>query len=398
MFYHDLKIIFGNGGPLIWLFFFLMISNLLVIDIHLRLLVLFSVGSFLLLFPYKNWDKIAGGLFTFSLFYTLIAEMNDEVANITNMICYIFAPTSFYIFGKFIANRFGKSDCIFTFLLLSFFLFSITLYCQTISDISSNGFGNISRTIVDNGSIISATILGVVASLGLAGIIVVVRQREWNDYRWWLLALMMVSSLMTVLHLINRTGIVIAIITFVVILLINSKGSLKKIITPIVIIVIILYILIDQGIIGYAIFDAYTTRNEADLGGIQDAGDRSWRWLDALGRLFTHPFGWSNEQNLPYNYVHNGWLDIARIAGIIPFLCYTFTNFIVLGKFWKFVKDHLSNFFSLYLISLNIVFFLTIFMEPIIEANQTYFYLYAMLWGVEMGMLRGNTLDVKNNI
>ncbi len=396
MLYNDLKSILKLGGPLVLLFLILMTTNILNIQLHLRLLVIFSLILFIypLLIPRFKWDGIAYGLLGFSIFYTVIANINGEVANFTNMISYFFAPTAFYLFGKLIVRTMKNTNQIFTLLIISFFLFAATLYYNIIVDISIHGFGgNIFRTIGEEKDRISATLLGVVASLGLAGVIVFIKPNEYKSYKWWLLTIMMICSLMTVMHLINRTGIVVIIGNLIITLLFYSKWNILKIIIPILLAIAIIYILIEEGFINSSIFEAYESRNERQIGGIQDAGDRSWRWIDAINKLFSHPFGWSNELNLSYNYVHNGWLDIARIAGILPFLFYTITNIIVLVKFWQLIKKHLNKFFALYLIALNITFFLTIFVEPIIEGQQTYFYLYSMLWGIQIEMLNEGTLN-----
>ncbi len=382
----DFNTIFIKSGPLMWLFLLSISTSLRSSNIYWVVLFSVVVLSWLLAIPKQKFDGVSLALIAFSIFYSAILCLNGMVSSIFLLISYIISPLAFYIFGKYVVNRFCIKDLVFAFLVFTCLFFSLDLFRTTIVDISTNGFGNVLRQMATSDDVeMAATLYGVIASLCLSGVIVFIKPKEIRDYKWWLLACMVALSLMTVLHLINRTGVVVIVAILVCVLLLYSKGNIFKIIIPIVLCVLLLLLLMKFEVVPSTIFDAYTQRNEV---GLDDAGDRSWRWIDALEKLFIYPFGWSNNQATFHAYVHNGWLDIARVAGVIPFLIFTITNIVIFFKTWKLIKNNLRDFFVLVLVAINVAFFLTIFVEPIIEGCCLYLYLYCMLWGIEMEMLR----------
>ncbi len=380
--YNDLKSLLQQGGILLWLFYIIMFTIFYGFNVYL--VTLFSC-LVLLLTKNIRWDGVSIALMAFSSFYCMLEYFNGVMPSGSDFINHLLAPVAFYLFGKNIVERLRMQKMIVVFLIFMIILFSINLYYATLIDVVKYGFGNVLRIMsVGNAGELAATLYGVVASLGLAGVIVFVKPKESKNYTWWLLAALMSFSLFTVMHFINRTGLVVVIVTFLCVLVLNSKGNPFKLLIPVSLIILTLYLLIDNNIISSTIFDAYEARGES----VADAGGRSWRWLDALEKLFTHPFGWINDITTFRNYVHNGWLDIARLTGVIPFAIYTVTNIYVICRLFSLVKGLTDNFLILLLVALNVCFAATYFVEPIMEGMPLYVYMYAMMWGIELQLLK----------
>ena len=123
---------------------------------------------------------------------------------------------------------------------------------------------------------------------------------------------------------------------------------------------------------------AYELRSETEQGA---GGDRLWRWADAIKRLFTNPLGWSKAPAVGYDYVHNMWLDIARVGGLLPFITFlvaTIQILVVQLKLFKIKDDDMV----VILLSLFIAVSSASAIEPVIEASPAFFVLSISFWGM----------------
>ena len=105
------------------------------------------------------------------------------------------------------------------------------------------------------------------------------------------------------------------------------------------------------------------------------------KWGVGLQNIFRFPFGWDVEEP-QYGYAHNLWIDIARVSGIIPFVFFLIVTFM---SYYKLLKMLMLKDMAItpLILGLHICFFLSLFVEPVIEALPLYFYLYLMLWGIQ---------------
>lgn len=97
--------------------------------------------------------------------------------------------------------------------------------------------------------------------------------------------------------------------------------------------------------------------------------------MSAVKNLFFNTFGWQGR------FAYNLWLDIARVSGIyalIPFLIATFIN--IKKCFKLFVGT--DSVLGILLVGLNVSFFVSSIVEPVIEGSIFYFSLYMLLWGI----------------
>jgi hypothetical protein len=141
--------------------------------------------------------------------------------------------------------------------------------------------------------------------------------------------------------------------------------------------VLLYFILLKLGIFNNEVFDAYASRNEGDL---STGGGRTERWEYALQQLFLTPFGWAENSGKTDYFVHNMWLDIAKITGIIPFtllLSCSISSFKILLRLLRIKRDLVVA----VLLALNVCFFCSCFVEPVY--GGLHFFLYVMLWGMQ---------------
>lgn len=380
--------LFFKGGILLQIMFCIVLFASIWTNISIYTILIFSICIVLFVPVLRYIDKIAIFIFLFSISYTLIMLVHD-VASWANWMSYLICPTLFYCYGKYVVDKAnGDARSLVSFWCISILLFSSVLYISALQDILENGFINVMRNFtiwgVENSSL-SATLYGLIASLGLVGLpFFFIDTNSKSNTRYLFLALSALS-LVTVIHLVNRTGLIVLFICFVITTLYYSKGKLSHFFILFLVIGLVVFILLQQQILSKDIVDAYLARNEG-VGSVNTAGGRFVKWSTALNNLFIYPFGWSYA-NIQYGYVHNLWLDIARVAGSIPFLFFiiaTIQSFAALIRLLR-IKERII---TPLILGLNICFFLSSFVEPVIDAIALYFYLYVMLWGMQSQLFK----------
>lgn len=376
--YETFSIILKKNKITFVLYFLVLLSSLWS-NYSIYVTVLFSGFIFLRNLVLKNIDTTALGLLSFSIIYSLIYLPNSH--SWTIFISYLLCPTAFYIFGKYAIDKLHNTNNIIKFWCASILLFSIVLYISTLIDIIQIGFINTARSFVvygsKNSASMSATLYGMTASLGLVGLpyFFVKQNLKITQYTFLLLSLL---SLTTVIHLVNRTGLVVTVICSIIMFFYIFRNKKTTLILTCSLIVIIIVSLIQFDIIDQSIFEAYQNR-DTDTGSVDSAGGRTELWSLALNNLFKYPFGWLDTNTA---YSHNLWLDIARVAGIMPFVLFFIISIKTYKILFKLLRTKEKVVTPLFL-GLHVCFFLTSFVEPVIEAVPLYFYLYLMLWGMQ---------------
>lgn len=333
----------------------------------------------------KYVDYLAKWLIVFSVLYCLMHFMLSISSS--HIPLYLLAPVIFYVFGRYIANKLCSRSVILEFIALTFFSFSVVTFYTCIVDVGNTGLINplriMGRVGVDDYDM-AATLYGLNVSLGLSCLFVFLSiSKSERTIIHYLLLISFALSLLTTIHLVNRTGLVLIFFSIVVFLLYSKKGSKSTWIILILFIVLCAYFSTKSDFA--SILDAYTTRGEVEGHGLSDAGSRTEKWLDALSRLFTSPFGWYKDIN--YTFTHNMWLDVARLTGFIPFIA-------IVGATIIGYKDTLrlyrvkNDYLVLALMSILLVFFLECFVEPVMEGFDLYFYLMCMFFGIQRQYLK----------
>ena len=382
-FFREIRDIVRAEGIVFFLFLLTCFTHNMDIGSIVYATLLFILFFAVLLKSYKRYiDPISVFLILFSTTYILFSP--------TFVLVYAFrcllGPVLFYIYGRYCVShiRFDISLVIIMVILMIVSI-SFPVWWAVISNMLS---GNIISTTSEEGSrwlktwgqsnVVPATTYGVIASFGLCGLgFFIVDNDRFKKMDSWILLVCSICSLLTTLYLINRSGIVIIGLVTLLILLYSSRDfSIKSFLFFFPIAIALIYLFFTMQEID-DIIDAYSNRNN-----ISEGGDRTWRWKDAIFRVFSMPFGWSTDKTVPYTYVHNMWLDIARDAGILPF-------FAILVATIKMIRINILFFFKRYnrvhllLLTLFLSVFISYMIEPVIEANIFYLSIFTWIWGVE---------------
>ena len=348
--------------------------------------LLFSILVYIFTMWTSMFDRMAMYIFGFASSYALLSYIESNTFN-PHYAVYLLAPNAFYFWGKYVIKCSNSKMTIINFILFVLIFFALNTYILTIRDIIDVGLVNPYRGMLRTGDtevVMPATLFGLNVSLGLAGLAIFLSHlRTVRKTLSYLFLIVLVFSLMTTIHLINRTGIIVFIACTLIVYLYNfsSKKSVMGYIIGILLFVFIVYLLFSNYIDGGSeALEAYATRETVEDGSLSDFGNRGWRWIDALQKIFTRPLGWSG--TVPYNYAHNLWLDVAMLCGIIPFMFLMFATVRSIKQLFilrNIKKDTVVAAF----IALYVCFFLTSFVEPVMVGFDVYFYLFCMLWGMQ---------------
>lgn len=246
---------------------------------------------------------------------------------------------------------------------------------------------------------------------------------EKNIKRRIVLIALFVASVLYNIKIGTRTTLLICFIVTVGVIILNlvmsKEKEKKKMLKKIGIIVIIISVVIMLICIIYAldIFNMQEKINDIELvkrfinrqETNNSDSDRIKAIIAALSQTFDHPFGGDKMHIGKIKYAHNLWLDVNRVAGLIPFILiiiYTvliIKNIIIILKSKEFSKSYKTLVFSIYLgVLINFA------VEPILESATYIFIMFCMINGMvdtklEMIRIEGekkneNTLDSKYNI
>ena len=135
----------------------------------------------------------------------------------------------------------------------------------------------------------------------------------------------------------------------------------------------------------------YADRLNDDEMAVGKAGGRTERWIGGLESIITDPFGWEFSR---FGYAHNLWLDVARVAGVIPLtilLFFTVSSIKIWIKSLRILRNDLflRSYVFIYFISIILLFNV----EPIMEGMYLLFLLFCMF----IGFLYGMKKDIRIN-
>lgn len=358
--------------------FFFVLLLMSVTRLNVYALIIFSIVSIAIIPIKKYWNNMSFMLLLFSIFYSLINIINGNNDSWANQISYIIAPVAFFRLGYYfmdIYNSNTEREKFFLFLCL-FYLFPI--FFITINNILSTGLINPSRQMLNDAgnATLSATLYGLMTSLGI-GTIVALFIHSLNLKIRIAFILIALMSMMTVIHLVNRSGLVIFAVCLVLGIILSSKNKLTILfLSTLIILAGVLFSVSNNNVINSEITNAYAAR-EASGYSYETAGGRTELWVAALNEIFLHPFGWANAR-----YAHNMWLDIARVSGIIAFIPFLIVSIMYIHKLIYLFHKHNNRPYIKILISISISTLLASFIEPVIDASILFFSVLMMLWGI----------------
>ena len=369
------------------LFFATMLTSLMPENIYV--LFLFSVACFVFLPLKKYWDKACGALVIFSIFYCINQILTVGIDSGFNILSILIAPASFYRFGRWTMDWLVDDTKRLKFLFGSVVCYLLPMLFLTIQDIVLVGIVNPSRHFVtdfskdDTG--LAATLYGLMSSVGIGFVSVLfIKQLKLKKKVWYSIPLLI--SILTVIHLVNRTGLALLIICVLFAIAYSSKRNPAKLIIATAIVVIIVLVVLQSGLISQDIFDAYTARENDSSTNTAEFGGRLQKWELAIVDVFTNPFGFDRKL---YGYAHNLWLDMCAIGGwlaLSPFLVFTIKP---LSSFRKLFHSYLTP-YRMALMTVFVSMFCNAMVEPVIEGSILFFVMLIMISGMVIALSQEN--------
>lgn len=356
---------------------------------YITLIGIFSIVTF---WSVTIRHKMGNGDFVvlcYLICYILISFINGISYPLSSLVLYGIAPLFFYQYGKHITRSYKGENELITAWLIIIFCYCIDIFVIRISNIIEAGSllsGSRDFYFTDNEtSAKSATLIGLPMGIGMIGLPMFFIVKKMGLKISFLS--LFILSIVTTFSLLNRTGIIVAGLCFLAVIGYKYRKNGKLLFLSFLSVFSIVFILIYTGVISSDLLSAYDERN-VDLA---TAGNRTTRWSDAFINLFTHPFGWTDGTTY---FVHNMWLDVARISGTIPFILLVYMTYDCFLKAFKLIKRY-NNSLSYMMLGLNVCFFATCFVEPI--TGSTHFMLYCMLWGTESALLKNEHNYIMSN-
>lgn len=336
---------------------------------------MFAAATYIML-PYRSWDKVCSFLLLFSLAYAMMVIMHGNYGSGFILISYVIAPVAFYRFGKWLMSIFRDDDVRQKLFFAIVLCYSLTLFLLTVKDTAVVGIVNISRVMLEDvgdSSSLAATLYGLMASIGIGCISCIFAKRQSIILRLSFITIAF-FSLFVVIHLVNRTGLVVFFSCLIVSMLVVTKLKVVKMIPWMILVFILGLFLVKYGVINEEILTAYQDREINSTANAYELGGRSDIWSDALQKFVTNPFGWPRVE-----YAHNLWLDIARVGGWLPLFFFILATIAWIKNSLRLIKRPTT--FILLLFSINIAMLIASFVEPVIDASMLFFSIMMMVWG-----------------
>ena len=329
-------------------------------------------------------------LFLFCIFYTIV-QFSYQFIGISDFIKYSMYPLLLYIFGSVMITRIKNEKQIIYYLytvILSFVLFGILSVFYSIQVFGIAGGGLQTRLgIVPSwaGDIeLSGTVIGIYLCLGIAlsGLILI----KTNIYLKALNILIFLPSLYSSIVLANRTGLIIAVSSVIIIYYIQMRmNSIKnniKIAFSFIVQVFLLVFLFNKNVFNVKLMwlqsNAFIRFTSKEL--YNDP--RIIAWIEAFKGLLTNPLG-GKQAELSLGYAHNLWFDVGWTTGLSPFILLVFFTLMVLKDYTKLLKsDYLSLYLKYMITAMLCGFLLTFMVEPIMEADMLFFCAFCFFSGI----------------
>lgn len=323
-------------------------------------------------------------IFAFSFTYSAFVFFGDN-RGVQYLIIQTLFPATFYILGKLLITKEITNKQLIILIVISGFIYSITILLSTFNNLVVNGLNQTDRFIPSfwsNDEIKATKAASFLIYNTVIPAILVANRKRFNLIFKIVLLVMYALTLIASFRLGSRTLIVVSIFTLMVsiIYIVFNQSLLAnlKLISSLTALSVITYLFIPIN------FDSpiFSTLGHRMKNGATEstatAGNRTQLWTDGLGNLFQNPLGWEYHM-----HHHNLWLDIAKEATIIPLLFFLIHNFLSLSNIKKLFRISPKD------LGLNVTFFLVIFStyllfftEPVIEGNFFSIVVYCLYAGL----------------
>lgn len=329
-------------------------------------------------------------LFSSLYFITLFLNKNNPESE-SSLIGYLLFPAIFYFFGKYIVSKYPTVTTIYYLAFFICFMFSILPFAANILSVTKIGFmqdRDLHMFWTDEEARQNATGIGSYFAINMAMLPLLFTQKvnevekKLGYFAFFLFGIGMFSTL----NMSNRTGLFISIVAILFFAFIPKWNSIKSlsVISIFLVLIAFLYFTDTMNIRSWFEYSLYFERLSNT--GIIDEGSRILIWKSNIIRLFNNPYGYSNAFDFQI-YAHNLWLDVGRVAGsipLIPLVVFTISAILNIYKVVTFNKDDI--FFRQLILGMGIAFFITFFMEPVMEGLFIMFLFFCFYFGTVVGI------------
>lgn len=349
------------------------------------------VALFPLMFSSKvRFDLTSFLVLLFSFIYTLFTYLTGETYTLSALIFGFIYPILLYQVSSYIVNRNSSaSSSLFVFALMAFFLNYPAVFNCIKDTIDTGEIINVTRMIFsDSGELTrSATGYGMALSVmcGSVGMILLKARTQTDMAIRYILIIGSIGALFSVIHLVNRTGLVLAFVS-IILAIATPPISTKKVVYTLfslTAIIIITSLVIDIQFI-WDIADSYESR---ETGGNDSSsyGGRTELWSAGLQQLYTQPLGNPDGVyvNNRYRYAHNLWIDCGINGGLLSLLILLAITFIGVKALYRSLKmKYLTTFEKAMLLITFLTFILQSSVEPVLKGLPQFFWLFLFFIGI----------------
>lgn len=376
-------------------------SNILIIAILcIGMLPMFMGGYcmyiLVLLFPliffYKYWDYLFGLLCLFSIIYTFSWLFAGNNLTSSALIFSLIYPPMIYMTGKYLGNRFKSIySTELLIILLMCCMAAPAILSNIVDTINTGDLINVSRRVAfgKEDAATGATRFGIMLSLflGCSGIVITKADTPTHKFFKFILFAGAVLSIFSTIHLLNRTGLVLVIISFISILLLPPYSFKKIAYVGIIagILITIFMVYVENSKFFFDAVDFYSNR-EIHGHDVSSLGGRDERMYLAFEQMLSQPWGGAKGLKFgsQYSYAHNLWLDAGLKGGILCVLILGIALIQLIKDSIKIIKTKKYGYFDKIFFSLIAITLITQCMvEPIIDAVPQYFWLFLFFIGIE---------------
>jgi hypothetical protein len=330
-------------------------------------------------------------ILVFSVLYSVIILIYNIPVGVALFAGYLLFPPIFYYLGKYIVGRYPSYATIYFLFFFIGTVFSIMPFLANLRSILINGFmqeRNLTLFWMEKDQVASATGIGSYFAINMALFPLIFVKKESDPEKKLLLfsVLLFAIGAISILNMSNRTGLLITMASTFFLIFIPQKNNARSlfIISLFLGAIIIIYIVDAFNFRSWFEFSRYFERLTNTS--LQEEDSRYLIWKANFFKLLHNPLGYVNPDSATI-YAHNMWLDVGRVAGIIPvipLLVFTFSAVVAVAKIV--LNRQFSVFFRVLIAGFGIAFFSTFFLEPVIEGMFTMFLLFCFYFGTIVGI------------
>lgn len=336
----------------------------------------------IILFYYRKIDGTSLLILIFSILYTYFQRSNGHAYTPSSLIFDLLFPFIVYQAGAYLVERQRSPKSSLLLLCLMALALAIPAITDSVNDAIKTGeLINVTRGIINEAGEtgLGATGYGMMVAImaGCLGIVLLKPGNKLDSRLKVVISIASVSAIFATVHLVNRTGLVLAAVSIVCAVFLPPYSYKKNVYTFVSLIIvagIAIYFLGDSAFY----LDAVNQYEARDTGGgtVDSAGGRTGRWLAAINQLFDEP--WGNEKGVRFNgkyaNAHNMWLDTGVYAGIVPMVLLIWIGVIYIRSMIRMYRlEYLNQFERNTLVLMGVAMFLQLNTEPVMQGVFQFF-------------------------